>query len=65
MKLVDVDNSDMQQWASSLMAQNFLREVSEWRQAADRRVHTKLCAKSAGEYEAYDSIIRLIEGLAR
>jgi len=63
-KLIDCDDSDMQIWASSIMAKNVLSELKEWQTSADKAVHIKLSERAAGQYEAYERVIRLLEGYA-
>ena len=61
MKLIDCDSSDMAIWLSTAMAANVIREIREWRDSADKAVHSKLSERDAGKYEVAERLLRLFE----
>jgi hypothetical protein len=60
-KLIDCDSSDMAMWLSTPMAANVVREVTEWRDSADKVVHAKLSERAAGQYEMAERLLRIFK----
>jgi hypothetical protein len=60
-KLIDCDKSDMSMWANSVMAKNFIREITELREVRLRKLIDKPTEAHAESVKAFDKILSLIE----